>query len=156
MIENRSVPSNTVLPHVMYQCIPDALTWLERVFGFVEHYRYGDPNGPVSGAQVFAGKACVQLKRVRNRKSPHQLGYGTQMLTIFVEDVDAHYARAREEGARIIEQLHETIYGDKQYGVEDLEGHNWLFSQHVRDVSPAEWGARMAGSPARESSLRMG
>jgi uncharacterized glyoxalase superfamily protein PhnB len=30
------------------------------------------------------------------------------------------------------------MYGEKQYGVEDLEGHRWLFSQHVRDVSPEE------------------
>jgi uncharacterized glyoxalase superfamily protein PhnB len=37
------------------------------------------------------------------------------------------------------------MYGEKQYGVEDLEGHRWLFSQHVRDVSPEEWGAKVAG-----------
>ena len=29
------------------------------------------------------------------------------------------------------------------YGVEDLDGHRWLFSQHARDVDPQEWGATL-------------
>jgi uncharacterized glyoxalase superfamily protein PhnB len=33
----------------------------------------------------------------------------------------------------------ETEYGERQYGVEDLAGHHWLFSQHARDVSADEW-----------------
>lgn len=142
MMTNRSVPTDTVLPHVMYQCIPDALIWLGRVFGFVEHYRYGDPGGPVSGAQVYAGRACIMLSRARGFKVPLQLGYGTAYLTVIVEDVDAHHARAREEGARIVEPLHDTVYGERQYAAEDLEGHRWLFSQHVRDLAPEDWGAR--------------
>jgi uncharacterized glyoxalase superfamily protein PhnB len=55
--------------------------------------------------------------------------------------VDAHYKRSVEAGARIVEELHETIYGERQYGVEDVDGHKWLFSRHVRDADPAEWGA---------------
>jgi hypothetical protein len=29
-------------------------------------------------------------------------------------------------------------------GVEDLEGHHWLFARHARDVSPEDWGAKLA------------
>lgn len=72
---------------------------------------------------------------------PARLGYGTQHLTIFVEDVDAHYARAKEAGAEIVEELHDTVYGERQYGAKDIAGHLWLFSQHAEDVSPEEWGA---------------
>jgi uncharacterized glyoxalase superfamily protein PhnB len=146
MMKNRSVPTDTVLPHVMYQCIPDALTWLGRVFGFQEHYRYGEPGGLVSGAQVYAGKACIQLSRARGNKNPTQLGFGTQYLTVFIDDVDAHHARSIAEGAKIVEALRETIYGERQYAVEDLEGHRWLFSQHARDLAPEDWGARVAES----------
>ncbi len=53
--------------------------------------------------------------------------------------------RARQEGgAKIVEDLHETTYGERQYGAEDLDGHRWLFSRHVRDVAPNEWGAIVA------------
>ncbi|MFC5865483.1 VOC family protein [Acidicapsa dinghuensis] len=141
MTVNRSVPTDTVLPHVVYRCVPDALCWLNRVFGFVEHYRYGEPGGLVSGAQVFAGSACIMISRAKGFETPAQVGFRTQMLTVFVEDVDTHYTHTREEGARIIEPLHETIYGERQYGVEDIDGHHWLFSQHSHDISPEQWGA---------------
>jgi GNAT superfamily N-acetyltransferase len=70
-----------------------------------------------------------------------ELGYGTQSLTVFVPDVDAHYQKANSAGATIVEHLHETMYGERQYGARDLDGHHWLFSTHARDVSPIEWGA---------------
>ena len=138
MTANRSVPVDTVLPHVLYQDLPAAIAWLSKAFGFVEHYHYGEP---MSGAQVYLGRAVVMLKQVRGQASPADLGFGTQSLTIFVEDVEAHYARARAAGAKILEEPHETVYGEFQYAAEDLDGHHWLFSRHARDLSPADWGA---------------
>ena len=118
-------------------------------FSFVEHYRYGEPGGPVQGAQVCLGDAWIQLAVARDdRASPAQCGRRTQSLTVFVADVDAHYDRARAAGVAIVEELHETVYGERQYGAEDLEGHHWLFSRHARDVSPEEWGATVAGTRA--------
>jgi uncharacterized glyoxalase superfamily protein PhnB len=144
MLKNRSVPPDVVLPHIVYQDVAAAVAWLTEVFGFTEHYRYGDPANP-DGAQMHLGQAWIMLTRARPRRfSPAQIGGGTQSLTVFVEDVDAHFDRARSAGARIVEQLHETEYGERQYGVEDLEGHHWLFSRHARDVSPDEWGATIA------------
>jgi uncharacterized glyoxalase superfamily protein PhnB len=77
-------------------------------------------------------------------ETPATLGCGTQMLTVIVPNVDAHYQKTTREGAKIWEDLHETVYGERQYGVEDLDGHRWLFSQHARDVNPEEWGATLA------------
>jgi uncharacterized glyoxalase superfamily protein PhnB len=139
MLRNRSVPVDAVLPHIVYKDLPRALEWLAATFGFVEHYHYGEP---LSGVQVHLGNAWLMLGSAREeRRSPSELGYGTQSVTIFVEDVENHYARSSEAGANIVEQLHETIYGELQYGVRDLEGHLWLFSRHARDVDPATWGA---------------
>jgi uncharacterized glyoxalase superfamily protein PhnB len=137
-LKNRSVAANDVLPHIIYQHLAEAISWLNRVFGFTECYRYGD--GP-RGAQMLAGRAAIQVQQARGEHSPAQLGYGTQSLTIFVDDVDEHYARTKAAGAKIVEEPHETVYGEYQYGVEDLDGHHWLFSRHARDVSPEEWGA---------------
>jgi uncharacterized glyoxalase superfamily protein PhnB len=89
----------------------------------------------------------MMLKQVRDEAPPSKLGFGTQSLTIFVEDVDAHYARANAAGARILEEPHETVYGEYQYGAEDLDGHHWLFSRHARDLSPADWGAVIVHNP---------
>lgn len=147
MVRNRSVPTDTVLPHVVYQDVAEALVWLSTAFGFVEHYRYGETDGPVQGAQMRLGDAWIMLESARaGRASPAQLGHGTQSLTVVVDDVDAHVDNARSAGATIVEDINETAYGERQYGAEDLEGHHWLFAQHVRDVSPDEWGATVSDS----------
>jgi len=139
MINNRSVPTNIILPHVVYQNVPQAIAWLERAFGFSVHYTYGDP---VNGAQMFLGNAWIMVRQARPAQaSPSSLGFGTQSLTIFVEDVEGQLSRAKAAGARIVEDLNETMYGELQFGVEDLDGHHWLFSRHARDVDPQGWGA---------------
>jgi len=144
MLTNRSVPAAVILPHLTYQDVAAAIAWLAGAFGFVEHYRYGEPDRP-GGAQMHLGDAWIMLKRARpGSASPAQAGCDTQSLTVFVEDVDAHWERAKRAGAKIVEDLHETEYGELQYGVVDLEGHHWLFSRHARDVSPEEWGATLA------------
>jgi uncharacterized glyoxalase superfamily protein PhnB len=141
-MRNRSVPVDTVLPHVFYKNLGGAIDWLSKTFGFVEHFRYGEP---AAGAQMHLGQAWIMVGSARpGRTSPGEAGSATQMVSVFVEDVDGHYAHAKAAGARIVEELHETVYGERQYGVEDLEGHVWIFAWHVRDVGPEEWGATVA------------
>src|SRR3954453_23673578 len=108
---NRSVPAEIILPHIMYRNVAEAIASLRQAFGFVEHYRYGPEP---SGAQMQLGSACIMLKAAGGA-SPAELGYGTQSLTVFVEDVEGHYARAKAAGATILETPHETEYGEFQY-----------------------------------------
>jgi uncharacterized glyoxalase superfamily protein PhnB len=148
MISNRSVPTDAVLPHVTYRDVEEAIAWLSEKFGFVEHYRYGNP---VSGAQVRIGKAWIMLKRAGHEEGiPKALGFGTQSLTIFLEDLERHFQQAKSAGVTILEELHETVYGELQYAAEDLAGHHWLFSRHARDLSPDQWGATVSRA-AREA-----
>jgi uncharacterized glyoxalase superfamily protein PhnB len=143
-MKNRSVPVDGVLPHLVYRDVEGAIAWLAEVLGFAEHFRYGDPAAP-QGAQMHLGDAWVMLSSARDgRASPKKLGAWTQSLTVFVEDVEGHYARTKEKGARVVEELHVTEYGEFQYAVEDLEGHLWIFARHAKDVAPEEWGAVVA------------
>src|SRR5690242_3339400 len=83
MVTNRSVPVETILPHVTYTNVGDAIPWLQRVFGFTEHYRYGAPNGPADGAQLSLGRAWIMLKAARSdRTTPAKVGCCTQTLTV--------------------------------------------------------------------------
>lgn len=142
MLHNRSVPVDTVMPHIFYRDLEAAIDWLGRVFGFTEHFRYGDP---VAGAQLQLGKAWIMVSTVRpGRATPAEVGCRTQALTIFVEDVESRFAAVRAADGTIIEELHETVYGELQFGAEDIEGHHWIFSRHARDLSPEEWGAKVA------------
>lgn len=145
MLKNRSVPTDTLLPHITYHDVAEAIAWLNRTFGFTEHYHHGPPGEPISGAQMRFGNVYFMLHSARpGRSTPAQLGHGTQSLTVFVEDIEAHFERTKSAGAKLLEDLHETVYGELQYAVQDLDGHHWLFSRHARDLSPEEWGAKVA------------
>lgn len=145
MIQNRSVPTNVILPHIFYENVADAMNWLKATFGFTEHYRFELPDGQLHGVLMHFGEAYVMLKSLnRNLTSPVKLGFSTQSVMIFVEDIDSHYEHTKSAGATIVEELVETEYGERHYVVQDIEGHQWMFSKHVRDVSPVEWGAVIA------------
>jgi hypothetical protein len=40
-MHNRSVPTNSLVPHLSYQDVAAAIDWLTTAIGFAEHYRYG-------------------------------------------------------------------------------------------------------------------
>jgi uncharacterized glyoxalase superfamily protein PhnB len=46
-----------------------------------------------------------------------------------VDDVAAHYDRARAAGATLLSGLESGPEGSLLYRVEDLEGHRWMFMQ---------------------------
>lgn len=149
MIRNRSVPTDIVAPHVSYRDLEEAIAWLTRAFGFGEHFRYGDP---ISGAQMRAGNAWIMVHRLPAAgRTPRELGYGTQSLTLFVEDVEGQYERAKSAGAAILEEPHETVYGEFQCAVEDLDGHRWILSRHARDLSPSDWGATITNPNPKQA-----
>jgi uncharacterized glyoxalase superfamily protein PhnB len=71
-------------------------------------------------------------------QNPTKLGGATQLVYVYVDDVDAHHAKAAAQGARILNPPVDQFYGDRTYTLEDPEGHQWTFGQHVRDVAPED------------------
>ena len=57
--------------------------------------------------------------------------------------MEGQLRKVKAASGRIVEDLNETMYGEMQFGVEDLDGHHWLFSRHARDVAPEDWGATL-------------
>src|SRR5258708_36680347 len=96
MIANRSVPTDTVLPHVVYRDVAEAIAWLSKTFGFAEHYRYGEAGGPVSGGPRHLGKAGSMVNRARaGRGGPARPCAGPQGVAgVSVDDV-GHVRRWR-------------------------------------------------------------
>jgi uncharacterized glyoxalase superfamily protein PhnB len=74
-------------------------------------------------------------------RNPKQLGQETVGIHVEVDDVDAHFERAKSAGAEILEEPTDQAYGLRRYTAVDPEGHYWFFAQVVREVAPEEWGA---------------
>ena len=49
---------------------------------------------------------------------------------VVVDDLDAHFERAKVAGAKILSELEDNpAVGQRQYRAEDPEGHRWMFAQ---------------------------
>jgi uncharacterized glyoxalase superfamily protein PhnB len=148
---NRSVPSSTVIPVLIYPDVRAAVAWLETAFGFAERVQIGDSHR----SQLSIGDGAVIVGDVRKDRTPPRAGEVTHSVMVRVADVHAHCERARAHGATILMEPIDFEYGERQYSAADVAGHQWTFSQTLRDVAPEEWGgvlvapdAAGAGEPA--------
>lgn len=133
---------HAVTPYLLYEDVAGALEWLARAFGFHEQLRYADPDGTVTHAEMRVDGGSFMLGDPgSDYRNPNRLGGVTQLVHVYVDDVDAHFARAREAGATILAEPRDQEYGDRRYEAADPEGHHWSFAQRVRDVAASEWGA---------------
>ena len=136
----------TITPYLYYEDVAGALAWLERAFGFRETMRFAGDAGYVNHAEMDVGDGSpIYLGDPGDHyRNPKQLGATTGSMYVYVDDVDAHHARAAEAGAAIIEEPTDQESGDRRYGAVDPEGHEWFFATRVRQASPEEWGAQVA------------
>ena len=136
-----------VMPYLYYEDAAAALDFLAGAFGFTEKVKMTDDSGNVAHAEVTLGDGVIMLGTPSaDYKNPKNLGAKTQSIYLYVDDVDAHYERAKAAGGKITQEPEDKFYGDRNFGVEDPEGHEWFFGTHVRDVSPEEMGAAMSGA----------
>ncbi len=136
MKSNRSIPHATVIPVLIYPDVREAVEWLCRAFGFSERLQIGENHR----SQLRVGDGAVIVGDVRGDRRPPRPGEVTHLVTVRVEDAAAHCERARLHGARILMEPTDFEYGERQYNAEDLAGHQWTFSETIRDVAPDEWG----------------
>lgn len=128
-----------ISPYLYYEDVAGALDWLARAFGLVERLRMPTPDGGVGHAEMELGDGVVMMGCPgADYKNPRSLGALTQSLYVYVDDVDKHFEQAKGAGAKILQEPEDQFYGDRRYGAEDPEGHQWYFAQHVRDVAPED------------------
>ena len=139
MLTNRSIPSATVIPVLVYPDVGAAVDWLTAAFGFVERVRVGADH---RAQMQVGGDGAVIVADVRREQQPPQPGIVTHEVKVRVPDVDASFERARAHGARVLQEPIEYEYGERECTVEDLAGHRWQFTQTMRDVAPEEWGGQ--------------
>ncbi len=138
--------TQTVFPYLLYEDAGAMLDWLSRTFGFEEKLRFVGEDGAVNHAEMEIGGGSIMLGAPGgDYRSPRNGGGAPAQVQVYVDDVDAHYAQAKAAGAEIRQELTDMPYGDRRYDAYDAEGHLWMFSTHVRDVPPEEWGATEAG-----------
>lgn len=134
-----------IIPYLLYADVDAALSFLARAFGFEERLRYTGAEGYVSHAEMRLGQGIIFLGDPGDDyRNPKQLGQGTVLMNVYVDDVDKHCERARAAGAEILEEPADQEYGERRYAAVDPEGHRWFFAQVVGEVAPEQWGATVS------------
>jgi PhnB protein len=126
-----------IIPYLAYADAPAAIEFLCRAFGFIERYRLPMPDRRIGHAEVDYQGHVVMLASAGKEMgwlSPADLVAVHAQLLVHVDDLDAHYQRARAAGATIAAEPHEQ-HGQRMYRAMDPEGHRWIFTADL--VAPA-------------------
>jgi PhnB protein len=136
----------TVTPYLLYKSCENALDWLSSAFGFEEVLRYTGAEGYVNHAEmsVGGGESIMMGNPGEGYRNPKELGQETVGLYVMVDDVDAHFERAKAAGAEIRQEPEDEEYGHRRYTSVDPEGHHWFFASVIEEKTPEEWGATPA------------
>ena len=133
-----------VIPMLAYEDGVAALEWLARAFGFRERARMLAPDGRLAHGEMETGAGLIMLSTPsvdyegprRHRETCERARAWSAVpwiidgVLVLVDDVDAHFDRAKREGATILSDLEDGSPA-RRYRVEDCEGHRWMFMQRT-------------------------
>jgi len=124
---------STVCPYLMVESVEEQLEFLKQVFDaeIVENLKQAD--GYVAHGEARIGNAVIMMGRAQP-KFPARVS----MNYVYVDDVDAMYARALQQGATSIMEPGDRYYGYRECGLEDAQGNQWWMAQVVEQLSMEE------------------
>ena len=136
MSDNLKNAKATIIPALRYRDAAAAIEWLCKAFGFEKQAVYAGQGGVIEHAQLTFGNGMIMLGSERDNeygrllKPAREVGAVTQSVYVFVDDADAHYARAKAAGAEIVVDIKTQDYGGRDYTCRDPEGNVWSFGTY--------------------------
>jgi uncharacterized glyoxalase superfamily protein PhnB len=102
-----------------------AARWLRDVFDFTPAGNIPDQAaGDLTWIEFHIGNASVILFNASDTAREEAV---THTPWVFVDDLDQQYVRARDGGARILQEIQQ--HGARTFQAADLEGYRWTFAQ---------------------------
>jgi uncharacterized glyoxalase superfamily protein PhnB len=120
-----------LIPLLVCQDISAEHDFLVNVLGFSSGGIHRTADGQAVHGEVRGGGLVIWLHCVAAElklASPRSMPAATSGLVVYVEDVDAHYERARSHGAQPEGEPKDMPYGQREYGITDPERHRWWFA----------------------------
>ena len=126
---------------IAYRDCHAAIDWLAAAFGFEETMRI-ESDGRIGHSELDTGHGSVMLatpspeyegpllhrQRCTATDAWLSVPWVVDGVLVYVDDVDAHFTRARAAGARVLSEP-EPGPPARRYRVEDIEGHRWMFME---------------------------
>lgn len=138
---------HTATPHLVVKGAGEALSFYAKALGAEEAFRMPMPDGTIAHAEMRIGDSMIMLADEMPQMgavSPKTLGGTPVTIMLYVNDVDAWFARATKAGCEAKLPPTDMFWGDRYCKVTDPYGHNWAIATHKEDLTPEEIGKRMA------------
>ena len=117
----------TVTPYLVVSDADTELAFLKAAFGATEVDCQRNPDNRVMHAEMKIGDSLVMLGQAGGRWTPRPAA-----LYLWVDNVDATYARALQAGATSESEPEDKPYGHRNAGVIDQNGITWWIGAPVR------------------------
>ena len=117
----------TVTPYLLVEDADRQLTFLAAAFAADTSSVHRSPDGKVMHAEVTIGDSLVMLGQAGGQWKPLSAA-----LYLWVEDVDATYRKALDEGAASESEPEDKPYGHRNAGVIDRNGITWWIAAKVK------------------------
>lgn len=139
---------NSLTAHVSVKGVMEAIEFYKSAFGAKETGRLTLPDGRIGHAELEIGDSKIMIAEEIEQwgnLSPQTIGGSPVSLCLYVEDVDAVFAKALQAGATVTGEMvvKDQFYGDRTGDITDPFGHKWSIMTHIEDVSFQEMQKRM-------------
>lgn len=138
--------AQAVVPMLAYADGPAAMAWLADAFGFVAREQWVDDSGVLTHGEMSTGAGGLIMlatptpayegPRLHGSHCPAAAAWAAAPWVIdgvlaYVDDVVAHFERAKAAGASMLSGIESGPEGSRLYRTEDVEGHRWMFMQRA-------------------------
>jgi PhnB protein len=150
MSDVKAIPDNypRVTPYLYIDGAAEAIEYYGKVLGATQRGEsMSGPDGKIGHAELQIGDSLIMLADEHPEMGavgPKKIGGSPMTIHVYVEDVDAAFERAIENGGKEIRAVEDQFYGDRSGRFEDPFGHTWNVASHVEDVPPDEMAKRAA------------
>lgn len=135
----------SVTPYLTVTGAEAAIEFYKSAFGAMEVMRMPGPPGLIAHAELKIGDSMVMLSDEMpgsDMRSPKSIGGTTCGVFLYLEDVDATFAKAIAEGAQAVMPPTDMFWGDRFGKLQDPFGHSWSMATHKEDLTPEEMEKR--------------
>ena len=137
---NLTMPDCTIIPVLQYENIDEAINYFCDTFDFKIRWRAGNHRAQlIYEGGVFVVTELKNQRELTTDKESEKIAIHS--ILVRVKDLNAHFENAKLKGAEILQQPTDHFYGERQYSIIDIGGHQWTFSETIKEMVPEEWGA---------------
>ncbi|MFB6233408.1 MAG: VOC family protein [Haloarculaceae archaeon] len=138
---------NSLTPDLMVEDLEETVSWYERVFDADAVATLPEEGEDSWWAQLEIGDASLMLQErgSLSEKLPALEGAslgGSVAFYMDVDDAEALQADLEAEGVEILDEVHETDFGWRQFAVEDCNGYVLWFGEKLEDEGALDIGRR--------------